>query len=715
MSKYNPLAGRLSSGVALLCLALNTSSASAQTVIITPQKNMDEIVVTSSLQQKPALSTTVPKDTDGKPAADAGDYLRMIPGVTSGRMGGHALEPVIRGQSRSQLNIITDGAFLEGAGPNRMDTPAAFADIDTADVVIVQRGYQSVQYGPGGSGGTIIIEHHAPTFDNGQNIKGRLDGAYESNGDIWSMAGNLAARSGKLYLRLNGHYKEAGNYQDGAGQEVRTAFQSYGGSAEVGYADDNTEVAIGLSREETRDTLFPGAGMDSPEGAATILRGRIRHETDSNGIFQAVKLEAYRSYATHMMNNFSLRDRMMMFRQAELENTTAGGKIAAELLTLGADITIGADVKNVHHDGLRLGNDMDRNNLNLVQSVLIPDATIRTTGLFAEAVRPLSDRLQIKVGLRYDHVTARADKADVKNSLTMPGMMPMSPNMLYNLYYGTMASPQTDNDFGGLLRLEYDINDDMAFYMGVSRSNRSANTVERYAASLMGTSTTPAGDIINLSWFGNPALAPEKHTQFDMGVGLRKADWRLLLSAYYNDINDYIFRDRAHDQDGILLSNNALIYRNIEARIWGFELEGSADLSDKLTLFGNISYTNGQNQDLNIPLYQIPPLSYDLTVTYTEDFWSLGGRLRGAVRQDRVDDNPLTGSGRDAGITDGYAALDIFATIKLQENSRLRFGVSNLFDTLYANHLNRESLSDATVIRVNEPGRSFYARLQTSF
>ncbi|MCK5425719.1 MAG: TonB-dependent receptor [Emcibacter sp.] len=702
----------LSASTIIIALSQNTM---AQTVIITPQKKLDEIIVTGTLLQKPALSTSVPKDTDGQPSADAGDYLRNIPGVTSGRMSGHALEPTIRGQSRSQLNIINDGAFIEGAGPNRMDTPAAFADIDTADVIIIHRGYQSVQYGPGGNGGTIIVEHHAPKFNDGENIKGRLDGAYESNGNIWSTAGNISACADNLYIRLNAHFKDADSYQDGGDKEVKTAFKSYGGSAEVGYSDSNTLVNIGVSHEEVRDTLFPGAGMDSPEGSATILRSKLRHKFDGNGIIQELKMDVYRSRANHLMNNFSLRPAMMMFRQAALENITTGGKIAVDLKVHESDIVIGFDVKNINHNGLRHGNNMDRNNLNLVQSVLIPDATIRNIGMFAEAFLPMSERIQIKAGVRFDNVKSQADNSDMKNTLLMPGMMPMSPDMLYNLYYGVTASEQTDNNLGGLLRLEYDISDDMAFYLGVSRSNRSANTIERYMASIMGNMIMPSGMVMNMSWVGNPTLKPEKHTQIDMGLGVRKEDWNILFSAYYNDIDDYIFRDRAHGQTGILLTNNALVYRNIEARIWGLEVEGSANITDNINVFGNISYVNGENQDLDIPLYQIPPFSYDLTVTYDKDIWSVGGRLRGTFEQARVDANPMTGSGRDAGTTDGNSIIDIFATIKVMEKTKIRLGVSNLFDTLYANHLNRESLNDAASIRVNEAGQSFYFRIQSEF
>ncbi|MCF8473140.1 MAG: TonB-dependent receptor [Emcibacter sp.] len=687
----------------------------AQTVIITPQDNIDEIVVSGHMTQKPALSTSVPKETNGRPFADAGDYLRRIPGVSSGRMGGHALEPVIRGQSRSQLNIINDGAVIEGAGPNRMDTPASFSDIDTADKITVHRGYQSVQYGAGGNGGTIIIEHNPPTFTEKDNFKGQLNGAYESNGDIWSTAGNLVTHTDKLYLRLNTHFKDAGNYKDGNDNEVRSSFRSYGGSIEIGYRDEFTWANIGISHEETRDTLFPGAGMDSPKGSGTTIRGKIKHDFNSSQFIKSIELDIYRSRAFHLMNNFSFRDIMMMFRQSDLEAITTGGKIAAKLDVKDSDVTVGFDIKNVNHDGYRMGNNMDRDNLNLIQSILLPDATIQNIGLFAEGYIPLSANVQIKAGLRYDYVKSSAGNADLKNNLVMMGMMPMSANMLYHNYYGSMAMDQVDNNMGGLLRLEYDIKEDITFYAGISQSKRSANSVERYMASLMGNAILPSGDVINQSWIGNPNLAPEKHIQFDAGFGVHKADWHFLATAYYDNINDYIFRDRAHGQDGILLTNNALIYRNIEARIWGFEIEASGNINENLKLFGHISYTHGQNQTLHIPLYQIPPFSYDLTVSYEKDIWTIGGRLFGAFKQSRIDTDPLIASGRDAGETEDYIAMDIFGAMSILDNSKIRFGVSNLFDKLYANHLNRESLNDATSIRVNEPGRSFYVRLESKF
>ena len=73
-------------------------------------------------------------------AGDLAELLREVNGVSAGRMGGHGLEPVIRGQSQGQLNIRTDGGLVMGACPNRMDPPTSFTVAAAVDRVTVVKG-----------------------------------------------------------------------------------------------------------------------------------------------------------------------------------------------------------------------------------------------------------------------------------------------------------------------------------------------------------------------------------------------------------------------------------------------------------------------------------------------------------------------------------------------------------------------------------------------
>ena len=58
---------------------------------------------------------------------DGGEYLRGLTGVSGTRMGGHGIDPIIRGQSQTRINILLDGAYVHGGCPNRMDPPSAYA------------------------------------------------------------------------------------------------------------------------------------------------------------------------------------------------------------------------------------------------------------------------------------------------------------------------------------------------------------------------------------------------------------------------------------------------------------------------------------------------------------------------------------------------------------------------------------------------------------
>ena len=45
----------------------------------------------------------------------------------------------------------------------------------------------------------------------------------------------------------------------------------------------------------------------------------------------------------------------------------------------------------------------------------------------------------------------------------------------------------------------------------------------------------------------------------------------------------------------------------------------------------------------------------------------------------------------------------------------MKFGIDNVFDKLYAEHLNKPNAFDPTVNQVNEPGRSLWARVNMNF
>lgn len=691
--------------------ALLLSSVAAAMPAVAAQASDIETIHVRAYPPTPVAQTVMdPRDPSLRPASDGGDLLRLFPGVTGGRMGGHGIEPVIRGQKQTQINVINDGATVQGACSNRMDPPTSIADVDTADRITVLRGYQSVLYGAGGPGGTVVIEHLPPRFEAGRNAKGDASAGFESNGDVFSASSDAAARSGGFFVRGSGRVRDADNYRNGAGDEIRSAFTQYGGRVSVGYSADPADpersdfVQATFDYDRTDDALFAGAGMDSLYSESVGMRIAGQKSLDS-GALQGVRANAYWSDVDHAMDNFTHRTLTSGFRRAITESRSYGARVFLDFAWDGKALTLGGDFEAVDRDGTRFGHNTNPANVTLVQAIVWPDVSLRQYGLFGEGEARIGEGLRLTAGLRYTRVDFDFGRASEAPTLPSMGML-RSPNMLYNAFYGYMAADAKENNVSGLVRLEADLSENAMLYIAASRAVRTADATERAIASEMGA----------MSWIGNPRLDPERHHGVDLGAVLKGGKWTADAAIYYVDVADYILRDSARGQPGILVNAPmADVYRNIDASLAGAELALEWKPTAEITFKADATYTYGKNRETGGPLPQIPPLQGSLNASYAKGIWEAGGRLAYAFKQTRADTDPMTGSGGDVRETPGYAVLDLYASAEVTKGVSLRGGVSNVFDKTYANHLNRENSVDNVLIQVDEPGRSFYAKLVAAF
>lgn len=659
---------------------------------------LDEIVITAPALSLPTVTTTdSTSDTPSYSYSDGADFLQSTPGVNASRFGGHGLELFVRGQSQNQLNIIADDAYTFGGCPNRMDPPSAYLTINSYDSIIVTKGYQSVLNGPGATGGAIVLERYAPEFTSEPSVSAELDSGYDSNSGAWNAGANILGGNNKAYLRAHASTKDADNYEDGDGNEVRSAFEEQAGGFTLGLTPEDSHLYFSVDAQRIEDALFPGAGMDSPLSDSQTFRTGFETEFDS-GAIQSIDFSAYASLVDHEMDNYSLRTPGMLLRRVDSESDTYGSKLESDILMGEQIVSTAIEYRRNNRDADRYQG-MAATNVNALQSVMWPDITSEEIGLAVETTLDLSASNRWVLGGRYDYVNVDFGRADEVASVTG-----LSANDLYNQFYGYDAEEQTEHNLGALMRYEHDLDDGLTLYSGLSRAVRTANATERGLANYM----VMMGD--NRSWVGNPNIDPEKHHQLDIGLSKSTEQWQFGVSAYANRVDDFILRDSARGQDGILVNApNADVYRNIDALIYGLELQGEWALSPTLKFTGDANYTYGKNRDDDLALPQIPPLQGTLGLTWqAQQHIELGSTLRWAFKQTRVDTDPTTGTGRDVGETSGYSVLDLNLRLTNLDPLSLTLGISNVFDQTYANHLNRSNISDPTEVQVNEPGRSVY-------
>ena len=629
--------------------------------------------------------------------SDGGDFLKQINGVSTSRFGGRGVEPIIRGQSQTRLNILLDGSYVHGGCPNRMDPPASWAALETYEKVTVLKGVQTMAHGGGGSGGTVLFERDTRDLAGDKGIHGRVSMMGSDNHIKSDVTADVVVAGEKTYLRGMAEIKSADNYEEGDGRQVRSSYDHHQGGVIAGFMPTADRLfEFSYENNDFADALYPGAGMDSPEEQGDLYHLRYLDKPEVASIDE-IKVEIYKSDIIHVMDNFSLRtfDPKKKMRTPTTSLTT-GGRLILKSTRNKTEIEYGLDLQKNERDATL--DNMSKGEARSI-SLLWPDISIEQKGIFAEATTQLPNNQKLKYGLRIDKVDVGYSKADGQSDL----MKGHTANQAYHAYYGTKAGDKDETNIAGMFRYEKQLSKGTSLFTGLSRTVRTADATERGINKWVKSA--------NQRWIGNPDIEPEKHHQFDLGMARKSNKMSMNASMFFDKVNDYILHDSARGQDGVLLSNNADIYRNVDAELYGIEIEGKLNLNHFLDMTASLATVHATNTTDDRNIAQTPPLNGKLQLDYHGSKWGVGSRFRFAARQDKIDKL----SKQEVGETSGYGALDVYGNTKINKTLNLRFGVDNVFDRTYAEHASRSNLLDITAIKVNEPGRTVWLKLTAEF
>jgi iron complex outermembrane receptor protein len=202
---------------------------------------------------------------------------------------------------------------------------------------------------------------------------------------------------------------------------------------------------------------------------------------------------------------------------------------------------------------------------------------------------------------------------------------------------------------------------------------------------------------------------------------------RLTLSPriFYNNVKDYIQGTPSDEPAAIMLvrmmnsmngTNNPdpLRFTNVDAELYGFDMDWYLQLDDHWSLAGIVNYVRGQRNDgSNDDLYRIAPPNMSARVIYTANRWSAEVEGITYAEQDDVsaDNRELESS--------GYGVVNLLTTWRANEQLQLALGVDNVFDREYQPHLsgyNRAANSDIPRgERLPATGLNVFARLMYNF
>ena len=676
----------------------------------------EELAPTVITGVAPAASVTVVTDPkiprQPVPASDAGDYLQTIPGFSAVRGGGSNADPVFRGMFGSRLNLLSNGGVMLGACPSRMDSPSSYITPQNFDSLTVIKGPQTVLWGPGASAATILFEREPENFTE---LGGRVDASLLAGSEgRFDSAIDAATGSSQGYLRLLANHSTSNDYQDGNGDDVHSQWEKWSSDLVLGWtptADTLVELTVGTGDGEA---AYAGRGMDGSQFERQSLALRVAQENIGE-VLQMVEARVYYNYADHVMDNFTLRDpdpaaAMAMMRNPAATNVdrrTLGGRLAGTWQWNAYELVAGVDAQtNEHRKRASKYNTMSGIYTDYDEFGWTKDAEFSQYGLFAELTRELSERQKVISGVRIDRAQA-TDERLMFNSHHPTATDPVTGKPI-SMNWANPSAGETRRDtlYSGFLRYEHGLASLPATaYVGLGHSQRFPDYWELFSAS-----PGPVGSIQAFE-----TVEPEKTTQLDVGIQYAKGPLEAWASAYVGQVNDYIMFNYV---PGMMPGMTRSIATNIDARIAGAELGGSYKLTDNWKADASLAYAWGENTTDERAMPQIPPLEARFGLGYERGNWSAAGLWRVVAAQTRVAEGQGNVTSKDFDESTGFGVLSLNAAYRVNENFKLSAGVDNVLDKAYSEHLNQAGNAGVGMSadeRINEPGRSLWARLDVSF
>ncbi len=642
-----------------------------------------------------AITDTALKERSVRSVPEA---FEQTPGVVVQKTAHGQGSPFIRGFTAYHNLFLIDGVRLNNAafrsGPNQYWNTVDSQGLRAVELV---KSQGSVLYGADAVGGTVQALTHRPYYaEEGFFLGGRSFSRYATAENSFIQRGEVSlSEAGKFGLIFGGSYKDFGDIEAaGLGTLPFTGYDEWDVDGKLEFfLNADTRLTLFHQQVHINDawrvhkTKFavPFAGSSVGNENARILdQSRLLSYVQLDGAANTPFFERYTFSVSHQLQEerrFRERSDGRVDRQG-FDIDSYGAWAQFEKPFSFTDLIYGASYYQDRGDSFRHDFNADGSFRGArIQGPIGDDATYHLASGFANTSTPLGERLTMDLGARYTY--AEADIAKVQDPET-----------------GEQISVQDswDNVVGsGRLSYRLDQNGRFRLFGGVSQAFRAPgfSDLSRLDANRSNEIETPA-----------PSLEPEQFLTYEIGLKAQTERLSGSLSYFYTNVNDLILRTptgRVVDDLFEVTKLNAG-----DGHVHGVELNGAAELTDNLSLFGGFAYQDSQVSTFptSEPVLRDEVLSRVMpTNGYGGVRWDLHDGhfwIEGLVTAFGPGDRLSTRDRRDTqrippGGTPSYWLATLRSGYWLRENVLFTAAVENIFDEEYRAHGSGQ----------NEPGLNF--------
>lgn len=659
---------------------------------------LSPVVVVASKQNTPGVEVIDPKAAlQPLPAQDGADLLKSVAGMSVIRKGGSSGDPLLRGLGGSRLLITANDQFVLGGCPGRMDPPTSYLFPASYDRVIITKGPQAVNHGPGMISGSVrFIRDEKPLTHPTAKVDSAFTKGSFGRSDAY-IDGTLGNQYG--WLRLNASHNESKDYKDGNGDTVHSAFKRNNQMVQTALTPFADTLLAVQYEHSTGHARYADRKMDGSQFNRHGWSMKLRQQNLTDWLSQ-VQFEYGRSKIDHVMDNFSLRI------PAPMKMTPSMGKMAAGMPSMSGMPTTAMPIRRMY-------------------SVMNPAREIKSAKLSAQ-LELGNTHSEIGTDWQSDTVSTRpmvmsTNKQQAENYYKLPFMW----NQTYKRHGVYVQSEWSLNDSNSLFSgLRHDwtstlfnpqknaiasnyLNQHQGLNAGFIRLEHRGNRISSYIGYGL---ADRAPDYWERSKANGEKLRKETNHEIDAGLSYQGNSINSAIDIFASKINNFIL---------IQSINRKNTARQIDARRYGFEAKTNWHFAPHWNLGGSLAYTYASNRSDKRALAQTPPLEWRTYLNWENEHFSAGALWRLATSQHRYAKNQGNIAGMDLGQSSGFGTLALNAGWKANKNTLVQIGIDNVFNKTYAEAVNKSAYDFDTYSvqerRVNEPGRTLWARAQIRF
>lgn len=610
------------------------------------------------------------------------DILAKVEGLSLIKRGPIGMEPILRGFSGGQVNVVIDGMKIFGACTDKMDPATIYTEPVNLKNIEVRYGGEGMAMGAT-VGGTLNLKLADARIDSNARLTGSIASGYYSAAAAVQNVLAINYSADRWAVRVSSVYRKADDYRDGMGRQVAfSQYEKVNTSVSGKYRlTKNSIIKADFLLDDGWNIGFPALPMDVGYAKARITSFTYERKVQTN-LVQEIEAKVYANSVRHAMDD-THRPAVTMHMDMPGKSHTIGAFAQFRLRPQGKHL-------------LKLKTDFYYNSVKADMTMYPqggapmymrtwPENDQKVAGLYVEDGIFLNDKSRLDLKLRVELASSKIVDQIGKNQFEVLGYEVQEPlNRVLknvNVSYTRFLSPV------------------FTVYLSTGLNERSATTSERFGFYLFNR-------MDNHDYVGNPLLKNEQawNSEVNLLFATKELSWK--LSAFGSLVQHYIM-GKIQPSLSVMTSGASGVraYENIpSAKLFGAESSFNYQFFHQHFVLNNtwkwLQGKDGQNQ----PLPLIAPIKTITSLRFRHRQLSFQAENEISLKQSRINLN----FGEKE--TPAYAVFNVRSDYSfVMKRYQLNFsaGVENLFNKAYTEHLDWGS--------VLRPGRNIYSMLTLKF